>query len=603
VNDPAASPVGDRDEQLAALLDGLLNEQRQTGEVDVDSVAGRHPELAEELRALWAAAAVADGVARPHGHLAATGEPSAGGAAASAPPKTLGAYELQGEIGRGAMGVVYRARQRSLDRTVALKVLLRGELASGADLARFRAEAAAAAQLHHPNVVPIYEVGECEGHAFFTMQFLEGTTLARRLRAGPLSPHEAARCMVPVCRAIQHAHERGILHRDLKPSNILLRPKSEIRNPKSEGNEVKSESQNPKPVAAPSSFAEGWPALMAEADVAFPVSDFDPIVTDFGLAKRLSLGDRPGVTQSGAVVGTPSYMPPEQAAGGRGKVGPASDVYSLGAILYEMLTGRTPFQAATHTDTLLLVLEQEPVPPRLLNRRVDRALEMICLKCLQKPPDLRYASAAELADDLEAYLAGEPVSAQSGRFGSAVARLLSETPHAAVLQNWGLLWIWHSLALVILCTVTNAMYLKGVSAVTAYLALWGLGLGTWATVFWVLRRRAGPVTFVERQIAHVWAASTIGSISLFGIEYLLGRPVLSLSPVLAVLAGMVFLVKAGMLAGLFYVAAATCFGTAIFMTLPGVSDYGIFLFGLVSAACFFLPGLKYYRQQLRSNLP
>ena len=281
-------------------------------------------------------------------------------------------------------------------------------------------------------------------------------------------------------------------------------------------------------------------------------------------------------------------------------MGVASDIYGLGAILYAMLTGRPPFQAASPLDTLLLVLEQEPVPPRLLNRQVDRVLELICLKCLQKPIDLRYATAADLADDLEAYLNGDAVSVQSGRFFSTITRLLSETPNAALLQNWGVLWMWHSLVLVVLCFVTNWMYLDGVSHVEAYLALWGVGLGTWATIFWFLRRRAGPVTFVERQIAHVWAASTVGSISLFAIEYLLHLPVLSLSPVLAVLGGMVFLVKAGMLSGSFYLAAGACFATAGVMTLPSISPYGIFLFGVVSALCFFLPGLKYYRQQNRA---
>ena len=319
-------------------------------------------------------------------------------------------------------------------------------------------------------------------------------------------------------------------------------------------------------------------------------------MSDFGLAKRVEGG--PSLTRSGAILGTPSYMSPEQAAGSRGTLGPASDVYSLGAILYELLTGRPPFQAASPVDTLMLVLEQEPVPPRRLNPKVDRELEMICLKCLQKPADLRYASAATLADDLQAFLDGEPVTARPSGMAYLVFNLLRETHQAAVLENWGVLWMWHSLVLIILCTGTNWLAWEGYESVYPYLGIWIVGLGTWASIFWWLRQRLGPVTFVERQVAHVWAASTLGSISLFGIELLLKLPVLTLSPILAVLAGMVFLVKAGMLSGWFYVASAACFVTAVLMALfPSV---GVLLFGLVSAVCFFLPGLKYYRQRLRA---
>ena len=561
-----------RDERLAQVLCGLT-EQLQRGErPDVDAVAAANGDLAAEIRELWAAVVLADEMGRPAGDGNATVDlppPSAPAAHAAASPavgpRSLGDYELLEEVGRGAMGVVYRARQRSLDRRVAVKMLLRGDLASSADLARFRAEAEAAARLEHPNVVKVFEVGEHGGQAYFSMQFVEGTTLARLVANGPLPPRAAARYLAPICRAIHHAHCQGVLHRDLKPSNILID------------------------------------------------QDGVPHVSDFGLAKRVraleekSAGDPTAatllpshpLTQTGAIIGTPSYMPPEQAAGSRGVLGPASDVYSLGAILYELLTGRPPFQAATHLDTLMLVLDQDPVPPRLLNRQVDRDLEMICLKCLQKPTRLRYETAAQLADDLEAFLRCESPSAASSGLVYHVVRLLGETHQANVLENWGVLWMWHSLVLVILCSVTNALYLMHVEQRLPYLALWVVGLGTWASIFWMLRRRGGPVTFVERQIAHVWAASTIGSASLFGVEYLMNLPVLSLSPVLALLGGMVFLIKGGMLSGFFYIAAAACFATAVFMAL--FPDIGVFLFGLVSAVCFFFPGLKYYRQQARSR--
>jgi serine/threonine-protein kinase len=292
-------------------------------------------------------------------------------------------------------------------------------------------------------------------------------------------------------------------------------------------------------------------------------------------------------------------MAPEQAAGTRGKIGPASDVFSLGTILYQMLTGRPPFQAASPVDTVLLLLEQDPLPPRLLNPRADRELELITLKCLQKPPDLRYATAEALGADLRAYLTDEPISARSGLFSQIIDRWFKETHQATVLENWGLLWMWHSLALVVICSLTSVLKWSGEQSPWPYLGLWTVALGAWAAIFWALRRRSGPVTFVERQIAHVWAASMASIAVLFPVEWILGLSVLKLSPVLALSSGMVFLVKAGMLSGRFYVQAVALFITAVAMAWldrAGV-PLGIMLFGLVSAASFFFPGLKYYRQR------
>lgn len=545
----------DRDQQLAALLGELAEQLRAGQQPDVDALGRLHPELAGELRELWAAVQVAEHIGKQAGSSPVTiNQAPAISKDPPAPPlpRSFGDYELLEELGRGGMGVVWKARQRSLDRTVALKMILRGELASPADLARFKAEAESAARLEHPGIVSVYEVGSQDGQPYFSMQFVEGTTLAGLLAQGPLPAQEAARLVAVIARAIHHAHQQGILHRDLKPANVLIDKQGQ------------------------------------------------PHVTDFGLAKRVDPGSSHcALTHTGAILGTPSYMAPEQAAGSRGTLSPASDVYSLGTVLYQLLTGRPPFQAATPIDTIMLVLEQEPVPPRQLNPLVDRDLELICLKCLQKPADLRYPSAALLAADLEAYLHGERIAARPSGVGFLLLNLLRETHHAAVLENWGLLWMWHSLALVVLCTATNILAWQRVTSVVPYLALWGIGLGTWASIFWALRRRGGPVTFVERQIAHVWAASTMGSISLFGVEYLLDLKVLTLSPVLAVLGGVVFLVKAGMLSGWFYVASAACFVTAVLMALfPSV---GLVLFGLVSGACFFFPGLKYYRQRVRSQ--
>ena len=311
-------------------------------------------------------------------------------------------------------------------------------------------------------------------------------------------------------------------------------------------------------------------------------------------------GDGPTLTQPGAILGTPAWMSPEQAAGRRGAVGPASDVYSLGAILYAGLTGRPPFSGETPAATVMRVLESEPRRPRRLNEDADPDLELIALKCLQKPQDLRYPSAAALADDLEAYLAGEPVSARGGRFTDLVHRTFRETHHAPILENWGLLWMWHAAVLVVLCVVTNVLQVRGVEYRPTYVLMWTAGLGAWAAVFWGLRRRAGPISFVERQIAHVWAASMASSSLLFAIEWLLGMPVLYLSPALGLIAGAVFFAKAGMLSGALYVPAVACFALAPLMAwmeqnLDRRHDWGVLLFGLVTAAGFFFPGWKYRR--------
>ena len=362
---------------------------------------------------------------------------------------------------------------------------------------------------------------------------------------------ETAAILSAVCRAVHAAHQQGVLHRDLKPSNIMLD------------------------------------------------EDDHPHITDFGLAKRDS--DNENLTRTGAVLGTPAYMAPEQAGGMRGNVGPVSDVYSLGSVLYHMLTGRPPFQGESPVDIVLMVLEQDPVAPRMVNSAVDRDLEMITLRCLQKPIDLRYSSAQALGDDLDAYLNDESISARSGRLSQVMSRWFRETHHAPILQNWGMLWMWHSLALLVACWLTQWMFWQQVIQPWYYVAVWSAGLGAWAMVFWSLRRRMGPVTFVERQIAHVWAASMMSCMLLFLIEYQIGRvipavTVLTLSPVIALLSASVFVIKASILSGSFYVQAIALYATAIIMARWPEWAHGIL--GIVSACCFFFPGLKYHRQRV-----
>jgi serine/threonine-protein kinase len=553
----------DRDERLAALLEDLTRQQRGGTAPDLDPVTRQNPDLADELRQLWAAAQMADAIARPAVTLPAAPEVDE-----KEPPRVFGDFELVRELGRGGMGVVYEARQRSLNRTVALKMVLRGDLASDDDRARFRAEAEAAARLVHPNIVQVYEFGEVAGQPYFAMQYVPGPTLARRLADGPLPPRDAAQLVAAIARGVDHAHQNGILHRDLKPANVLL------------GGEVVGSWGGEK---TNSSLTNSPPHHLTT-----------PKITDFGLAKLLDAGG--SLTQTGAIVGTPSYMAPEQARSEK-HLTPAADVYALGAILYECLTGRPPFQAANPFDTLMLVLEQDPVPPRLLNPLVPRDLETVCLKCLEKTPSRRYPSAAALAGDLEAFTSGESISARPSGLASYFDRLFRETPHAAVLENWGLLWMWHSLVTLLLCTATQVIEWTGHGSHAIYLTVWSVGLITWGTIFWQLRRRGGPVRFVERQIGHAWAAGVAASIGMFVLEVLMGYPPLTFSPLLALAAGMVFLFEAGVLAGLFYFAALSMFVTAVLMARW--PQMGVLLFGIVTAAWFFFPGLKYYRRARR----
>lgn len=552
--------------QRVAEVVAILSDRLAQGEaLGLDQALREYPDCADDLKELWGTMVVTQSIGKMRVDEAVDQWFPAGDAAdppsdASTPiladqlpdqfPKRFGDFELLQELGRGGMGVVYLARQRSLNRIVALKLILRGGLASEDERQRFRGEAESVARLNHPNIVKVFQFSEKDGHQYLCMEYIEGMTLPEFLETRP-SYEQIAEVLRQVAAGVQYAHQQGVLHRDLKPSNILLD------------------------------------------------RDGIPRIVDFGLAKyqvpEPSLATAP-LTRSGAILGTPAYMAPEAASGTREVVGPASDVYSLGAILYFCLVRQAPFVGISTLDTLLKVMEQEPVPPREIHPGVDRDLEMVALKCLQKPVDLRYHSARALADDLQAYLRSESMSARSGRLAEVIARTFRETHNAAVLENWGLLWMWHSLVLFIACFSTDLMQWNGVLEYWKYFLLWSVGFGTWATVFWILRRRMGPVTFIERQIAHTWAASLIGIGSLFWLEMYWGYPALKLAPMLGIISGMIFLIKAGMLSGAFYVQAIVLFLTAIPMAL--FPDFAHTLFGFVSGLCFFIPGLKYYRQRL-----
>jgi hypothetical protein len=312
----------------------------------------------------------------------------------------FGDYELLEEIARGGMGVVFKARQVSLNRLVAVKMILSGQLAGEAEVIRFRTEAEAAAHLQHPNIVAIHEIGQHEGHHYFSMDYVEGPNLADVIKDKPLSAAKAAEMLKTIAQAVHYAHQRGTLHRDLKPHNVLV-------------------------------DANGQPRI-----------------TDFGLAKRMDQDG--GLTQTGAVMGSPAYMPPEQAAGRLDQIGPQSDIYSLGAILYQLLTGHPPFAGETPVKTIQQVMEMEPAAPSKLNANVPPDPETICLKCLEKRPERRYHSARELAEELDRFLKHEPILAR---------------PASRMRKAWN----W---------AMRNPWFLTGVAS-TALLGLLGLAFGLW----------------------------------------------------------------------------------------------------------------------------
>ena len=367
-----------------SLVDQLLEEISVLGRTP-EEVCADHPELLTEVRRRWRRMCA---IEEELDALFPAPEPGRG--ADTSAPRHAGAnlpeipgYDVEALLGRGGMGVVYKARHRRLNRLVALKMLIAGAHAGPAERARFQREAEAVASLRHANIVAVYDVGDHEGCPYFTMELLEGGSLAQALAGTPQPARQAAALLITLAEAVQAAHQAGIVHRDLKPANILL-------------------------------TAEGTPK-----------------VADFGLARHFE--GEPALTLSGARIGTPSYMAPEQVIGKAGTIGPAADIYALGALLYEMLTGRPPFRGETAAETERQVIHDEPVSPSRLNTKVPRDLETICLKCLSKEPQRRYASAAALADDLRRFGEGRPIQARPVGWGERSWRWCRRNPTVAAL--------------------------------------------------------------------------------------------------------------------------------------------------------------------------
>ncbi|HKI34724.1 MAG TPA: serine/threonine-protein kinase [Gemmataceae bacterium] len=449
---------------------------------------------------------------------------------AAAPPtaangsRTFGDYEIIAELGRGGMGVVYRVRQKSLNRVVALKMLLPGSLPTPADLQRFKTEAESTAGLRHRNIVTVHEVGDCDGCHFYSMDFIDGVSLAQRLSSGPLPGRVAARYVEAVARAIHHAHQHDILHRDLKPSNILIDRQDE------------------------------------------------PHVTDFGLAKRMH-ADK-GQTRTGSILGTPGYMAPEQAAGRIKELGPATDVYGLGAVLYECLTGRPPFQAETPMDTMMQVLERDPAPPSLLNPNVDRDLETICLKCLEKDPANRYPSAEAVADDLRRYLDGESISASTVNVFEYLGRTLGRSQHMGEFRSWGNMLLLFAAIVSVEHLLIFVLTEELTEPSIVFLVVRTLQFALMGILFWRNRsRRLLPASTAERQLWSIWIGYLIGcaAVVLAGrySEFIPKDDVFKMRQYVlwSLLAGMAFFVMGGSYWGRCYAFGLAFFGLAVLLPL------------------------------------
>jgi serine/threonine protein kinase len=431
-------------------------------------------------------------------------------------------YEIVEVLGRGGMGVVYRAQQTALQRPVALKMILAGASAGEHERQRFRTEAEAVARLHHPNIVQIYEVGEQNGCPYLALELVPGSSLAQQLDGTPLPPRRAAQLVLALARAVQHAHQQGIVHRDLKPANVLLTP-------------------------------EGTPKI-----------------ADFGLAKRLDADL--GQTQTGAVLGSPSYMAPEQAEGRRHDIGPAADVYALGALLYELLTGRPPFKGETLLETLEQVRTREPLPPRVLQPKLPRDLETICLKCLEKQPGHRYPSAEVLAADLQRFLDDEPISARSFTVFDHVARAIRHSRVDANFRAWSTRVLAMAPLPLLAHLIVFLLFRQRREFAVIALSVTALTVGLVMAVIFLTNRGAFRLVASDQRrhlistwLGHMTALALVPFVVVVVAPLRQPNDLLLIYPLWAILAGLTFFAQ-GVNAGIMYLVGGGCFGLALLTT-------------------------------------
>ncbi|MGC1274046.1 MAG: serine/threonine-protein kinase [Planctomycetaceae bacterium] len=564
------------DDLLDELLALCLEAERLGVPIDRSTLLARHPDLAEELAAFLDGNEQFKRLAAP---LRDAGPAGAAGPAAHSNDTDdgclrLGKYRLIRELGRGGMGVVYEAWQEGVNRPVAVKVISAGPFATAEELKRFRTEAEAAANLSHPGLVPIYEVDVCDGRPFYSMELVEGQSLADLAASGPVPYEKAAGLVASIAEALDYAHQRGVVHRDLKPANVLI----DVRG--------------------------------------------RPRVTDFGLAKRLERGDGgggetgdgatrtfiprspvssdpPPLTRTGAVLGTPAYMAPEQAAGKR-TVGPAADVYGLGAILYHLLTGRPPFKAPSAINTLQLVIDGRLEPVRQLRADVPRDLAIITETCLQREPSDRYRTAAAVADDLRRYLAGEPIQAGGISVWGRLTRVVGQSRHVSHFRLWGRAIVAFG---IIVFLAHLVMHLIDRAGVTDWWVFLPPRLAMFALLVGVLRwSRSGsllPRDAVERLVWVVWTAYLLAFGAAGLVTAAAGGEHVGVYPFAAVLAGMAFFTLGCHVWGACYLVGLAFFAAAPLLVL--MPDYAVLGFGVLWGLSLTSLGLRY--QRLNRTLP
>ncbi|MEM6471465.1 MAG: protein kinase [Planctomycetota bacterium] len=523
------------DTEFEDALADYLERSEAGGSPDPNEYLQKYPQHADELKSFF----------RNHHWIGETPAPPT----VSLCGQQIGSYRIEEEIARGGMGVVYRATQQGLDRSVAVKVISSGVLASDEERRRFRIEAESAAKLDHPAIISIFETGSWRGHEYYSMAYVDGTTLQHLVDHQPVAESDAASLVSQIARAVAYAHKHGIIHRDLKPENVLI------------------------------------------------ASDGRPLIVDFGLAKWNRGGTM--LTRTGQVLGTPNYMSPEQATG-RDGAGVLSDVYSLGAILYALLTGVPPHQGDTAAEVLRSVLQDEPFPPRGYRSDVSRDLELICLKAMRYESDTRYQTAEELADDLDRFLSGDNIRAATSGLIERVAREIVRDQHQPHFQSWHGTLVWLGVIIFVAHVAIFVLLQMGLPPIPAY---WIPRLTMFTLILLVIyRARDGslsPRSIAERPVWSIWIGY-LSSLAVMNVLLFIGRiEQAALFPLAAALSGFAFVAMAGHIWG-----GSAIAGLAFFALAPVTAiyrDVAPLLFGTMYLIAVFAISQHYRRATNRSE--